>query len=158
VKKLENAALLMDFWLGQGVRAAAIPAAVLPMLCIALRAAFGRLSPFARLSRPSNAGQAKKTRNPVGREQERQSGRVARPVTARCGDAPLRAACQTAFLALARRLPILSQVPKRPSVHEFLWADLRTRFFFCCRRPPTRAASPRLTVGVQDVAKSTRSM
>jgi len=39
---------------------------VLPMLCIALRAAFGRLSPFARLSRPSNAGQAKKTRNPVG--------------------------------------------------------------------------------------------
>ncbi len=36
------------------------------MLCIALRAAFGRLSPFGRLSRPSNAGQAKKTRNPVG--------------------------------------------------------------------------------------------
>jgi hypothetical protein len=39
---------------------------VLPMLCIALRAAFGRLSPFGRLSRPSNAGQAKKTRNPMG--------------------------------------------------------------------------------------------
>jgi hypothetical protein len=36
------------------------------MLWIALRAAFGRLSPFTRLSRPSNAGQAKKTRNPVG--------------------------------------------------------------------------------------------
>ena len=44
------------------------------MLCIALRAAFGRLSPFARLSRPSNAGQAKKTRNPVG---ESKKGRLA---------------------------------------------------------------------------------
>jgi hypothetical protein len=62
------------FWLGQGVRAAAIPAAVLPMLCIVLRAAFGRLSPFGRLSRPSNAGQAKKTRNPMG---ESKKGRVA---------------------------------------------------------------------------------
>ena len=62
------------------------------MLCIALRAAFGRLSPFARLSRPSNAGQAKKTRNPMG-EAERPSGRVARSVTARCGDAPSRAPC-----------------------------------------------------------------
>ena len=51
VKKLQSAALLLDFWLGQGVWAAAIPAAVLPMLCTALRAAFGRLSPFARLSR-----------------------------------------------------------------------------------------------------------
>jgi hypothetical protein len=59
VKKLQSAALLLDFWLGQGVRAAAIPP-VLPMLCIALRAAFGRLS------RPSNAGQVKKTRNPMG--------------------------------------------------------------------------------------------
>jgi hypothetical protein len=37
------------------------------MLCIALRAAFGRLSPFGRLSRPSNAGQAKKTRNAMGK-------------------------------------------------------------------------------------------
>ena len=36
----------MDFWLGQGAKAAAIPAAV--------------------LSRLSNAGQAKKTRNPSG--------------------------------------------------------------------------------------------
>jgi hypothetical protein len=45
------------------------------MLCIALRAAFGRLSPFARLSRPSNAGQAKKTRNPMG---ESKKGRLAR--------------------------------------------------------------------------------
>ena len=44
------------------------------MLCIALRAAFGRLSPFGRLSRPSNAGQAKKTRNPVG---ESKTGRLA---------------------------------------------------------------------------------
>jgi hypothetical protein len=42
------------------------------MLCIALRAAFGMLSPFARLSRPSNAGQ--KTRNPVG---ESKKGRLA---------------------------------------------------------------------------------
>ena len=65
MKKLQSAALLLNFWLGQGVRAAAIPAAGLPMPCIALRAAFGRLSPFGRLSRPSNAGQAKKTRNPV---------------------------------------------------------------------------------------------
>ena len=67
MKKLQSAALLLDFWLGQGVREAAIPAAVLPMLCIALRAAFGRLSHFGRLSRPSNAGQAKKTRNAVGK-------------------------------------------------------------------------------------------
>ncbi len=44
------------------------------MLCIALRAAFGRLSTFARLSRPSNASQAKKTRNPVG---ESKKGRLA---------------------------------------------------------------------------------
>ena len=44
------------------------------MLCIALRAAFGRLSPFGRLSRPSNADQAKKTRNPVG---ESKKGRLA---------------------------------------------------------------------------------
>jgi hypothetical protein len=51
-----------------------MPAAVLPMLCIALRAAFGRLSPLGRLSRPSNAGQAKKTRNPVG---ESKTGRLA---------------------------------------------------------------------------------
>ena len=35
MKKLQSAALLLDFWLGQGVRTAAIPAAVLPMLCIA---------------------------------------------------------------------------------------------------------------------------
>ena len=44
------------------------------MLCIALRAAFGRLSPFGRLSRPSDAGQSKKTRNPVG---ESKKGRLA---------------------------------------------------------------------------------
>ena len=54
MKKLQSAALLLDFWLGQGVRAPAIPAAV--------------------LSRPSNAGQAKKTRNPVG---ESKKGRLA---------------------------------------------------------------------------------
>ena len=88
MKKLLGAALLLDFWLGQGVRAAAIPAAVLPMLCIALRPAFGRLSPFARLSRASNAGQSKKDTQPCGREQDRPSGRVARSVTACCGDAP----------------------------------------------------------------------
>ena len=74
MKKLQSAALLLDFWLGQGVRAAAIPAAGLSMLRIALRAAFGRLSPFARLSRPSNAGQAKKTRNPMGKSKK---GRLA---------------------------------------------------------------------------------
>ena len=44
------------------------------MLCIALRAAFGRLFPFGRLLRPGNAGQAKKTRNPVG---ESKTGRLA---------------------------------------------------------------------------------
>ena len=103
-EKIQSAALLLDFWLGQGVRAAAIPAAVLPMLCIALRAAFGRLSPFARLSRPSNAGQAKETRNPMG---ESKKGRLAaRSVTARCADAPSRAPCHTAFLALVRRFLI----------------------------------------------------
>jgi hypothetical protein len=82
VRKLQSAALLLDFWLGQGERAAAIPAAVLPMLCIALRA-FGRLSPFARLSRPSNAGQAKKTRNPMGESKKGHLARVARSVKAR---------------------------------------------------------------------------
>jgi hypothetical protein len=46
VKKLQNAALLKDFGLGQGERVAAIPAAI--------------------LCRPSNAGQAKETRNAVG--------------------------------------------------------------------------------------------
>jgi hypothetical protein len=66
VKKLQSAALLLDFWLGQGVRAVAIPAAVLPMLCIALRAAFGRLSPFARLSRPSNGRPIQKDTQPCG--------------------------------------------------------------------------------------------
>jgi hypothetical protein len=74
VKKLQSAALLLDFRLGQGVRAAATPAAVLPMLCIALRANFGRLSPFGRLSRPGNAGQAKKTRHLVGKSKK---GRLA---------------------------------------------------------------------------------
>ena len=57
VKKLQSAALLLDFWLGQGVRAAAIPAAVLAMLCIALRA----VSPEQR--RPSQ-----KDTQPYGRE------------------------------------------------------------------------------------------
>ena len=65
-EKITKCRVAAGFSAGQGVRAAAIPAAVLPMLCIALRVAFGRLSPFGRLSRPSNAGQAKKTRNPVG--------------------------------------------------------------------------------------------
>ena len=68
VKKLQSAALLLAFWLGQGVRAAVTPAAVLPMLCIALRAAFDRLS------RLSNVGQGKKTRNPVG---DSKKGRLA---------------------------------------------------------------------------------
>ena len=44
------------------------------MHCIALPTAFGRLSPFGPLYRPSNAGQAKKTRNPVG---ESKKGRLA---------------------------------------------------------------------------------
>src|SRR6476659_7793601 len=52
------------------------------------RPAFGRLSPFARLSRASNAGQSKKDTQACGREQDRPSGRVARSVTACCGDAP----------------------------------------------------------------------
>ena len=107
MKKLQSAALLLDFLAWPRREGSGISAAVLPMLCIALRAAFGRLSPFARLSRPSNA--AKKTRN-RGREQERPSGRVARSVTARCGDAPSRAPCHRAFLALARRFLIFSRV------------------------------------------------
>ena len=69
------------------------------MICIALRAAFGR---------PSNA--AKKTRNPMG---ESKKGRLA-ALPARLqpagGDAPSRAPCRTAFLALARRFLIFSQV------------------------------------------------
>ncbi|MCX6969923.1 MAG: hypothetical protein NTV93_07175, partial [Verrucomicrobia bacterium] len=44
------------------------------MLRIALRAACGRLSPFGRLPRLSDAGQAKKTRNPLG---ESRKGRLA---------------------------------------------------------------------------------
>ena len=51
-----------------------------------------------------------KDTQPYGREQERPSGRVARSVTARCGDAPWRAPCHTAFLALVRRFLIFSQV------------------------------------------------
>ena len=51
-----------------------------------------------------------KDTQPYGREQERPSGRVARSVTARCGDAPSRAPCHRAFLALARRFLIFSQV------------------------------------------------
>jgi hypothetical protein len=79
------------------------------MLCIALRAAFGRLSTFARLSRPSNASQAKKTRNPVGESKK--------AVCPRCplGYSPLRGcalACALpyGFLALVRRFLIFSQV------------------------------------------------
>ena len=98
MKKLQSAALLLDFWLGQGVRAAAIPAAVLPMLCTALRAAFGRLSPFARLSRPSNAGQAKKTRNPVGESKKGRLAALPARLQPAAGDAPSRACCHTVFL------------------------------------------------------------
>ena len=93
MKKLQSAALLLDFWLGQGVRAAAIPAGVLPMLCIALRAAFGRLSPFARLSRPSNAGQAKKTRNPMGERRKGRPPALPARLQLAAGDAPSRAPC-----------------------------------------------------------------
>jgi hypothetical protein len=101
--------LLLDFWLAQGVRAAAIPAAVLPMLCIALRA-FGRLSPFARLSRPSNAGQAKKTRNPMVESKKGHLAALPARLKPAGGDAPSRTPCHTAFLTLARRFLIFSQV------------------------------------------------
>jgi len=69
VKKLQSVALLLDFWLGQGVRGAAISRSVLPQLCIAPRAAFGWLSPFGRLSRATRA-KPKKTRNPSGQERD----------------------------------------------------------------------------------------
>jgi hypothetical protein len=61
VKKLQSAALLLDFWLGQGVRAAAIPAAVLLMLCIALRAASAGCLPS--LGCPARATQVKPKRH-----------------------------------------------------------------------------------------------
>ena len=77
------------------------------MLCIALRAAFGRLSPFGRLSRPSNAGQAKKTRNPVGESRKAVWPRCPLGYSPLRGcAAPSRAPCHTAFLALARRFLI----------------------------------------------------
>ena len=98
MKKLQSAALLLDSWLGQGVRAAGIPAAMLPMLCIALRAAFGRLSPFARLSRPSNAGQVKKTRNPMGESKKRRLTMLPARLQPAARDAPSRAPCHTVFL------------------------------------------------------------
>jgi hypothetical protein len=110
VEKLQSAALLLDFWLGQGVRAAAIPAAVLPMICIALRAAFGQAVSLRSAVPPEQRRSSQKDTQPCGREQERPSGRVARSVTARCGDAPSRAPCHTAFLALVRRFLIFSQV------------------------------------------------
>ena len=63
---------------------------------------------------PEQRRPSQKDTQPCGREQERPSGRVARSVTARCGDAPSRAPCHTAFLALARRFLIFSQVLKAP--------------------------------------------
>ena len=55
---------------------------------------------------PEQRRSSQKDTQPYGREQERPSGRVARSVTARCGDAPSRAPCHTAFLALVRRFLI----------------------------------------------------
>ena len=116
MKKLQSAALLLDFWLGQGVRAAAIPAGVLPMLCIALRAAFGRLSPFARLSRPSNAGQAKKTRNPMGERRKGRPPALPARLQPAAGMRP-RVRLAIGFPALVRRFSILSQVLRRGSLN-----------------------------------------
>jgi hypothetical protein len=59
---------------------------------------------------PEQRRSSQKDTQPYGREQERPSGRVARSVTVRCGDAPSRAPCHTAFLALVRRFLIFSQV------------------------------------------------
>jgi hypothetical protein len=87
VKKLQSAALLLDFWLGEGggnTRSGLVP--------------------------PEQRRSSQKDTQPCGREQERPSGRVARSVTARCGDAPSRAPCHPAFLALVRRFLIFSQV------------------------------------------------
>src|SRR6476620_6849289 len=47
---------------------------------------------------PEQRRPSQKDTQPHGREQERPSGRVARSVTARCGDAPSHAPCHTAFL------------------------------------------------------------
>ena len=74
MKKLQSAALLLDFWLGPRREGGGNTRRVLPMLCIALRAAFAGCLPFARLSCPSNAGQAKKRRNAMG---ESKKGRLA---------------------------------------------------------------------------------
>ena len=66
--------MLMDFWLGQGTKAVAIPSAG----CRCFASPYGLPAagclPFGRLPRLSNAGQAKKTRNPSG---ESKKGRLA---------------------------------------------------------------------------------
>jgi hypothetical protein len=62
-EKITKCRVAAGFSAGQGVRAAAIPAAVLPMLCIALQAA-SELSPSVGC--PPRATQACLTRNPVG--------------------------------------------------------------------------------------------
>jgi hypothetical protein len=55
---------------------------------------------------PEQRRSSQKDTEPYGRGQERPSGRVARSVTARCGDVPSRAPCHTAFLAPARHFLI----------------------------------------------------
>jgi Protein of unknown function, DUF547 len=59
---------------------------------------------------PEQCRPSQKDTQPVGESKKRRSGFVARSVTARCGDAPSREPCHTAFLARARRFLILTQV------------------------------------------------
>jgi hypothetical protein len=114
VKKLQSAALLLDFWLGQGVRAVAIPAAC--CRCFASPCGLPSAGCLPRSAvAPGQRRPSQKDTQPCGREQDRPSGCVARSVTARCGDALSRSPCHTAFLALARRFLIFSQLLKGTS-------------------------------------------
>ena len=66
--------------------------------------------PAAVLPRPSNACQAKKTRNPVGESKKGRLAALPARLQPAAGMRASRAPCQTAFLALARRFLIFSQV------------------------------------------------
>src|SRR4029077_19663301 len=61
VKELQSAALLLDFWLGQGVRAAAIPAAC--CRCFASPCGLPSAGYLPSVGRPARATQAKPKRH-----------------------------------------------------------------------------------------------
>ena len=110
MKKLQSAALLLDFWLGQGVRgggntrSGVADALHRPAGCLRQAVSLRSAVP------PEQRRPSQKDTQPCGREQERPSGRVARSVTARWRGCALACACHTAFLTLARRFLIFSQV------------------------------------------------